>query len=48
MPTLFRFLVFCGVVAGIALGGLYALGEFYPPEPKEISHPLRNFKVRDQ
>jgi hypothetical protein len=46
MPTLFRFLMILGMIAGVIAGSLYALAEFFQPEPKEISKVLRNVKGR--
>ncbi|HEX2449039.1 MAG TPA: hypothetical protein VHK26_12795 [Methyloceanibacter sp.] len=46
MPTLFRFLMIIGVIAGIVTGSLYVLAEYFQPEPKEISKALRNIKAR--
>lgn len=48
MPTLFRFLLVIGVIAGVVSGSLYVLAEFFQPEPKEISKSLRNVKVRTE
>ena len=48
MPTLFRFLVVLGVIAGVVAGSLYVLAEYFQPEPKEISKALRNVKVREE
>ena len=46
MPTLFRFLLILGVIAGVVTGSLYVLAEYFQPEPKEISKALRNVKGR--
>lgn len=46
MPSLIRLLTVCGVVAGVLFGGLYVLAEYFEPETKEISKPVRNIKVR--
>jgi hypothetical protein len=46
MPTLFRFLMVLGVIAGVVTGSLYVLAEYFQPEPKEISKALRNVKGR--
>jgi hypothetical protein len=46
MPTLFRFLLIVGVIAGVITGSLYVLAEYFQPEPKEISKALRNVKGR--
>ena len=44
MPTLFRFLVILGLIAGGITGSLYVLAEYFQPEPKKISKTLRNVK----
>ena len=46
MPTLFRFVMILGVIAGVVTGSLYVLAEYFQPEPKEISKALRNVKGR--
>lgn len=46
MPSLFRLLFVLGVIGGVIAGGLYALAEYFQPEPKEISKGLRNVKAR--
>ena len=46
MPTLFRFLMIVGVIAGVVTGSLYVLAEYFQPAPKEISKALRNVKAR--
>ena len=46
MPTLIRFLLILGVIAGVITGSLYVLAEYFQPEPKEISKALRNVKGR--
>lgn len=45
MPTLFRFLMVLGMIAGVVAGSLYVLAEYFQPEPKEISKSLRNVKA---
>jgi hypothetical protein len=37
MPTLFRFLVFIGIVAGLAYGAMFALVAFVEPRQGEMS-----------
>lgn len=46
MPTLFRFLMITGIVAGVAYGGLWALAVYFEPEPREVSTPVPGIKVR--
>ncbi|MGB3718755.1 MAG: hypothetical protein WBB38_04135 [Hyphomicrobiaceae bacterium] len=47
MPTLFRFLLVTGIIAGIAYGGLYALAVYFEPEPQEVALPVPGVKVRE-
>lgn len=42
MPTLFRFIVICGFLAGLGYTALYVLANYFEPEPKEISKSVRN------
>ncbi|VVT30012.1 hypothetical protein [Rhizobium sp. EC-SD404] len=37
MPSLIRFLVFCGVVVGLVYGAMLALVIFVEPNPREIT-----------
>lgn len=37
MPSLIRFLVFCGVIAGLVYGGMFALVMYVKPQPREIT-----------
>ena len=46
MPSLFRFLFVIGLLAGVTVGGLYVLSEFFEPSPKEVTHPVPGVKVR--
>ncbi|MEP1205759.1 MAG: histidine kinase [Rhizobiaceae bacterium] len=36
MPSLIRFLIVCGILAGLAYGGMFALATFVEPEEREI------------
>lgn len=36
MPSLIRFLVICGVLAGLAYGGMFALSTLVEPEQREM------------
>ena len=36
MPSLIRFIVVCGILAGLAYGGMFALATFVEPEEREI------------
>ena len=46
MPSLIRFVIFTGFIAGMGYGGLYVLATYFEPEPKEITKSLRNVKLR--
>ncbi len=37
MPSLFRFLLVLGMLAGVAYGAMYALANWYDPKPREIT-----------
>jgi len=37
MPTLFRFLIVVGIIAGMVYAGIAALATLVKPEPREIS-----------
>jgi len=37
MPSLFRFLVFLAVMAGIVYGSMFALTVFVEPNPREMT-----------
>lgn len=36
MPSLIKFIVFCAVIAGIVIGGMFALVNYTEPNPREI------------
>jgi hypothetical protein len=40
MLSLVRFLIFCGIVAGIAFGGMFALAEFVEPYEREMTYKI--------
>ncbi len=46
MPSLLRFLFVLAVLGGIVSGTLYVLATYFEPEPKEISTPVRNLKLK--
>ena len=48
MPSLLRFLVVAGLLSAVTFGGLYVLGEYFEPEPKEVTRPVHGVKVRPQ
>jgi hypothetical protein len=37
MPSLFRFLVICAVLAGLAYAAMFALANFVEPNQREIT-----------
>lgn len=37
MPSLFRFLVFLGLLGGLAYGGMFSLAKYVNPKPREIT-----------
>ena len=37
MPSLFRFLLIVGVIAGLGYAAVFALANFIKPQPREIS-----------
>lgn len=47
MPTLFRFIVFTGMVAGLVYASVYVLAEYFEPVPKEITKPVRHVQIRE-
>jgi len=36
VPSLIRFLIVCGVLGGLAYGGMFALATFVEPEEREM------------
>jgi len=40
MPSLIKFLLLAGVLAGIVYGGMIALVTFVEPQPREMSQPI--------
>lgn len=41
MPSLFRFLVFCALLAGLVLGAMIALDLFVDPVPREMNERVQ-------
>ena len=37
MPSLFRFLMFLGMLGGLAYGAIYSLAHYIEPQPREIT-----------
>ncbi|HET7680252.1 MAG TPA: histidine kinase [Xanthobacteraceae bacterium] len=44
MPSLFRFLIFLGILSGIAYGAVFSLARFVEPKPREITITIPNDK----
>lgn len=42
MPSLIRLLTVCAVFATLVLGSLYVLANYFEPEQKEVTKPIRN------
>jgi hypothetical protein len=40
MPSLIRFLLIAGILAGIVYGGMIALVTFVEPQPREMSQTI--------
>ncbi|MBZ0162814.1 MAG: histidine kinase [Notoacmeibacter sp.] len=48
MPTLFRFIVTLGILAGIAYGGMFALATFVKPNKGEMTVRIPAEKLNPQ
>lgn len=44
MPSLLRFLLFLGILSGIAYGAVFSLARFVEPKPREITITIPNDK----
>jgi hypothetical protein len=44
MPSLVRFLLFLGILSGIAYGAVFSLARFVEPKPREITITIPNDK----
>jgi hypothetical protein len=44
MPSLFRFLVFLGILSGLTYGTVFALARFVEPKQREITFTVPNDK----
>jgi hypothetical protein len=40
VPSLFRFLILVGVLAGVVYGGMWAVATFVEPQPREMTQTL--------
>jgi hypothetical protein len=45
VPSLFRFVVVVGVLAGLAYGAMFALVTFVQPQPREMTQSLPASKL---
>ena len=45
MPTLFRFLFFCAIIAGTVYGAMWALVTFVEPEPRDVTIRIPSERV---
>jgi len=48
MPSLVRFLLVVGTLAGLVIGGLYAMATFYDPPVHEITKSVHGVSIRRQ
>ena len=46
MPSLIRFIVISGFVAGTVYAFFYAMAVYLEPEPKEITKPLYGIEIQ--
>jgi hypothetical protein len=46
MPTLFRFVVIAGILAGLGYWSLFVLATRFEPQPKEVVQPIGTVKIR--
>jgi hypothetical protein len=44
MPSLFRFLVFLGLLSGLAYGAVFSLARFVEPKQRDITYTIPNDK----
>ena len=44
MPSLFRFLVFLGILSGLAYGAVFSLARFVEPKQRDITFTVPNDK----
>ncbi len=45
VPTLFRFLLVVGVLAGMVYGGMWGLATFVEPQQREMTQPIPASKL---
>ena len=44
MPSLFRFLLFLGILSGLAYGAVFSLARFVEPKQREMTFTVPNDK----
>ncbi len=47
MPSLFKFLIVVGILAGIVFGTMFALAEFVEPEQREMGYKIPKRNISD-
>lgn len=47
MPSLFRFLAFCAILAGLAYGGMFALATLVEPQEREMRVKIPSKKLNN-
>ncbi|MCF6320907.1 MAG: histidine kinase [Rhizobiaceae bacterium] len=45
MPSLIRFLVICGILAGLVYGAMFALATFVEPNPRDMTVKIPAKKI---
>jgi len=45
MPSLIRFIIFCGMLVAIVYGGMFALATFVEPNPRELTVKIPAKKI---
>ena len=45
VPTVFRFLIVVGVLAGLAVAGMFALATLVEPQPREMTVTIPNSRL---
>lgn len=48
MPTLFRFIIIAGTLAGLGYWGLFVMATRFEPQPREVVEPIGTVKIRKQ
>lgn len=45
MPTVFKFLIVVGILAGLAFAGMFALATLVEPQPREMTVTIPNSRL---